>query len=136
MLHHLRIARPVTDLARTTDMYRRGLGLRVIDSFADHDGFDGVMLGVAGADYHFEFTRARKHAVRPAPTVEDLVVFYLPSASEWRAACASMMAAGFRQVPAFNPFWETHGRTYEDPDGYRIVLQRADWSNWKGRTRK
>jgi catechol 2,3-dioxygenase-like lactoylglutathione lyase family enzyme len=81
MLHHLRIARPVTDLARTTDMYRRGLGLRVIDSFADHDGFDGVMLGVAGADYHFEFTRARKHAVRPAPTVEDLVVFYLPSAS-------------------------------------------------------
>ena len=136
MLHHLRIARPVTDLARTTDMYRRGLGLRVIDSFTDHDGFDGVMLGVAGADYHFEFTRSRKHAVRPAPTVEDLVVFYLPSESEWRAACASMMAAGFRQIPAFNPYWETRGRTYEDRDGYRIVLQRADWSNWKGGSRK
>jgi len=136
MLHHLRLARPVTDLARTTDMYRRGLGLRVIDSFENHGGFDGVMLGAAGADYHLEFTRSREHGVRPAPTVEDLVVFYLPSASEWQAACASMMAAGFKQVSAFNPYWETRGRTYDDHDGYRIVLQRADWSNWKGGARK
>ena len=131
MLHHLRIARPVSDLTRTKNMYCRGLGLLVIGSFVDHDGFDGVMLGVAGADYHFEFTYCRKHVVRPAPTVEDLTVFYLPADSEWRAACASMAAAGFKQVPAFNPYWETHGRTYEDGDGYRIVLQRADWSNWK-----
>ena len=136
MLHHLRIARPVTDLARSTDMYCRGLGLRVIDRFENHDGFDGVMLGAAGADYHFEFTRCRTHAVRPAPTIEDLVVFYLPSAAEWRAACVSMTAAGFRQVSAFNPYWETRGRTYEDHDGYRIVLQRADWSNWKAAARK
>jgi catechol 2,3-dioxygenase-like lactoylglutathione lyase family enzyme len=136
MLHHLRIARPVTDLARTTDMYRRGLGLRVIDSFENHDGFDGVMLGAAGADYHFEFTRCHTHAVRPAPTVEDLVVFYLPSTSEWQAACASMAAARFEQVPAFNQYWDTRGRTYEDGDGYRIVLQQADWSNWKSASRK
>ena len=30
---------------------------------------------------------------------------------------------------AFNPYWETRGRTYEDPDGYRVVLQQAEWSN-------
>ena len=131
MLHHLRIARPVTDLARTTDMYRRGLSLRVIDSFENHDGFDGVMLGAAGADYHFEFTRCRKHPVRPAPTIEDLTVFYVPSDAEWRAACASMLAAGFDRVTAFNPYWEARGCTYVDCDGYRIALQRAEWSNWK-----
>ena len=51
MHRHLRIARPVSDLASSTHMYCRGLGLRVIASFQGHAGFDGVMLGTAGADY-------------------------------------------------------------------------------------
>lgn len=129
MLYHLRIARPVSDLARTKDMYCRGLGLCVVGSFEDHDGFDGVMLGVAGGAYHFEFTHSRKHPVAPTPTVEDLVVLYLPSEPEWRATCAGMLVAGFRQVPAFNPYWEVRGRTYEDCDGYRVVLQQAEWNS-------
>ena len=129
MLRHLRIARPVSDLARTTDMYCRGLGLRVIGRFEDHEGFDGVMLGVAGAGYHFEFTHCRTHPVLPTPTVEDLAVFYVPFVSEWQAMCDSMLAAGFKEVAAFNPYWEARGRTYEDRDGYRIVLQQAEWSN-------
>ena len=108
-------------------MYRRGLGLRVVGSFADHDGFDGIMLQADGASWHFEFTRSRRHAVDPAPTVEDLVVLYLPSDSEWETACARMAAAGFRPVPSFNPYWEQRGRTFEDADGYRIVLERAAW---------
>jgi hypothetical protein len=37
--------------------------------------------------------------------------------------------AGFRRVAPFNPYWEVRGRTYEDADGYRIVLQQAEWSN-------
>jgi YycE-like C-terminal domain/YycE-like N-terminal domain len=110
-------------------MYCQGLGLRVIGSFEGHDGFDGVMLGIPGANYHFEFTCSREHPVPPAPTVEDLVVFYIPSEAEWRAACANMLAAGFRQVTAFNPYWEQRGRTYEDFDGYRVVLERAEWNN-------
>lgn len=126
---HLRIARPVTDLARTREMYARGLGLQVLASFEDHDGFDGVMLGAPGAGYHFEFTRSRRHAVLPSPTVEDLTVLYLPGEAEWRAACERMLAAGFRQVASFNPYWEARGRTFEDADGYRIVLERAEWGD-------
>ena len=110
-------------------MYCHGLGLRIVGSFEDHDGFNGVMLGLEGSTYHFEFTHCRTHPVVPAPTPEDLLVFYVPEAAEWQTACASMLAAGFKQVSAFNPYWETRGRTYEDPDGYRIVLQQAEWSN-------
>lgn len=131
MLHHLRVARPVSDLARTRDMYCRGLGLRVIEIFQDHEGFDGIMLGAAGAEYHFEFTRCRRHAVQPTPTVEDLIVFYVPAQDEWRATCASMEAAGFRRVAAFNPYWEAFGHTYEDCDRYRIVVQHAEWTSWR-----
>ena len=129
MQHHLRIARPVSDIAATTTMYCRGLGLRVVGNFENHDGFDGVMLGFAGASYHFEFTHCRNHPVVPAPTAEDLAVFYIPSASAWQQACSNMQEAGFTMVPSFNPYWDIRGRTFEDRDGYRIVLQNAEWSN-------
>lgn len=110
-------------------MYCRGLGLRVVGTFEDHDGFDGVMLGIAGAGYHFEFTYCRSHPVAPAPTPEDVAVLYMPVEEEWRAGCARMLAAGFKPVASFNPYWDTRGRTFEDPDGYRTVLQQAAWDN-------
>jgi len=127
MAPHLRIARPVRDLVKTTYLYCRGLDLCVLGRFEDHAGFDGVMVGAAGAAYHFEFTRHRAYPVAPAPTVEDLVVLYLPVTSDWHVACARMAAAGFRQVAPFNPYWERRGRTYEDYDAYRVVLQNAEW---------
>ncbi|HTO48697.1 MAG TPA: VOC family protein [Burkholderiales bacterium] len=116
-------------MARTQTMYCQGLGLRVVGSFENHAGFDGLMLGFPGAGCHFEFTHCRTHPVTPSPTVEDLTVFYLPTLSEWQSACASVLAAGFKQVASFNPYWEARGHTYEDQDGYRLVLQNAEWSN-------
>lgn len=129
MTPHLRIARPVTDLGRSTEMYRRGLGLSVLGSFKGHDGFDGVMLGDPAGSYHFEFTQCPAHPVAPTPTAEDLVVLYIPQEGEWLASCAKMLAAGFRQVTSFNPYWEARGRTFQDHDGYRTVLERAEWRN-------
>ena len=40
---HLRIARPVSDLPRAQAMYCAGLGLRVIGSFEDPDGYRVVL---------------------------------------------------------------------------------------------
>ena len=125
---HVRIARPVGHLRRAREMYCRGLGLRVLGSFADHEGFDGVMLGLAEGNVHFELTRCTSHPVAPSPSPEDLVVLYLPSAEQWRLACARMIAAGFDEVRSFNPYWERRGRTFADPDGYRTVLQNAEWN--------
>lgn len=124
---HLRIARPVSNVERAATMYCQGLGLKVIGSFVNHEGFDGVMLGVSGGDYHFEFTRHQAHPVVATPTAEDLAVFYLPSRSQWEGMCVRMLTAGFIPVNAFNPYWETNGRTFEDENGYRVVLQNARW---------
>ena len=93
------------------------------------NGFDAVMLGIEGCSYHFEFTHCRTHPVAPRPTPEDLIVLYVPTAPEWQAASAWMLVAGFQQVASFNPYWEARGRTFEDPDAYRIVLQQAEWSD-------
>jgi hypothetical protein len=110
-------------------MYCAGLGLRVVGSFEDHNGFDGVMLGRAGAAWHLELTFCRAHPVRPKPTDEDLFVLYLSNREVWRECCDSMLAASFRKVVSFNPYWDASGCTFADPDGYRTVLQNAGWTN-------
>lgn len=126
---HLRIARPVLDLERSQRMYCAGLGLRLLGSFADHQGFDGLLLGLPGAAYHFEFTRCRHHPVRPQPTPEDLAVFYLPERAPFEQRCAALLAAGFQCVASFNPYWDVKGRSFEDADGYRVVIQQAAWTH-------
>lgn len=108
-------------------MYCNGLGLDLLAGFVDHDGFDGTMVGNAALPYHFEFTYCRAHPVVPSPTAEDLIVFYLPDLAEWQERCAAMLAAGFVEVPSFNPYWQRCGRTFEDPDRYRVVLQQSQW---------
>jgi catechol 2,3-dioxygenase-like lactoylglutathione lyase family enzyme len=127
MQAQLRIARPVSDLPRSESMYCAALSLVVLARFQDHHGFDGVMLGRSGMDYHFEFTQCREHPVSPTPTPEDLLVFYLPEREGWRSTCERLVDNGFICVTSFNPYWDVSGRTFEDPDGYRIVLQNAPW---------
>lgn len=124
----LRVARPTDDLAEVVRFYEVGLGLPRLGSFENHDGFDGVMLGVPGAAWHLEFTHRRHHTAGRAPTRDNLLVFYLPDRRAWQAALDRMMAAGYWPVPSFNPYWDRSGRTFEDPDGYRVVVQHAAWS--------
>ncbi len=126
---HLRVARPTDDLAAVVRFYRDGLGFEVLSEFKGHDGFDGVMLGRPGTAYHLEFTHKSGHQVGRAPTEDNLLVFYLPDARDWERAVARLEQAGYRSVPAFNPYWDRKGRTFEDPDGYRVVLQNARWDS-------
>ena len=123
----LRVARPTDHFDEVVRFYTEGVGLTLLGSFDDHEGFDGVMLGVAGAPYHLEFTRKRGHMAGRAPTEDNLLVFYLPDKQVWQAAVDRMTAAGYQAVSAYNPYWDRSGRTYEDPDGYRVVLQHANW---------
>jgi len=125
----LRVARPTDDLEAVAKFYRDGLGFVELYRFVDHDGFDGVMLGQPGAPYHLEFTRAHGHRAGRAPTQDNLLVFYLPDAGEWQAAVSRFKRAGYEAVPAFNPYWDRLGVTFEDPDGYRLVLQRDAWES-------
>ena len=123
----LRVARPTDKLDEVVKFYRDGLGLSVLGSFHDHQGFDGVMLGSAGASYHLEFTSKRDHLAGRAPTADNLLVFYFPDEREWQQAIARMQQAGYENVSSFNPYWDRRGQTFEDPDGYRVVLQNSGW---------
>ncbi|HPF45283.1 MAG TPA: VOC family protein, partial [Emcibacteraceae bacterium] len=119
--------RPSDDLEALVCFYRNGLGFEIIDRFLGHNGFDGIMLGKKGWPYHFEFTRSHDHVAGKAPTEDNLIIFYLPDHTEWQGAVSRMENAGYAPVKSFNPYWDVQGRTYEDPDGYRVVLQNAKW---------
>ena len=124
----MRIARPTDRLDEIVKFYRDGLSFQVLGSFEDHDGFDGVMLGQPGQQYHLEFTTKRGHSVGRAPTLDNLLVFYLPDIDQWNAAIERMRSCGYEPVESFNPYWDKQGKTFEDADGYRVVLQNANWS--------
>ena len=124
---HMRIARPVTRLDVSLQMYSEGLGLNRIAEFADHKGFSGVMVGREQLPWHIEFTTCHTHPVKPSPTEDDLLVLYYPDNAEWEEVCARMVSAGFVVVPSFNPYWDANGRTFADPDGYRVVICNKGW---------
>ena len=65
----------------------------------------------------------------PSPTPEDIIVFYEPDSMKFTERCHTLSNAGFVQVDSFNPYWNTHGKTFTDRDGYRIVIQNDEWSN-------
>ena len=107
--------------------YIDGLGFELLYRFTGHDGFDGMMIGHPLQPYHLEFSRRDGHRAGRAPTADNVLVFYLPEAADYDAALARMRAAGFAPVTSFNPFWDDGGATFEDPDGYRVVLFNRAW---------
>jgi len=125
--NRLRIARPTNRLDLIAQMYCKGLDFDVLGHFNDHQGFDGVIVGHPHHAYHLEFTHHRGTTVPDAPTADNLLVFYIPDEAEWRAACTKMELAGFLAVVSYNPYWDQHGKTFADLDGYRVVLQNTDW---------
>lgn len=108
-------------------MYIDGLGFERLSEFKDHDGFDGVILGLKSHSYHLEFTRCKHGNPGRAPGKENLLVFYIPDKSEWSQLCMDMQNAGFAGVSSINPYWDLRGKTFEDPDGYRVVIQNEQW---------
>lgn len=123
----LRVARPTDQLEVVAAFYRDGLALEELASFRDHAGFDGVILGFPGAPWHLELTHARGHTVGPAPNPDHLLTFYFPEETARAAAIARLVSAGHRPVRSFNPYWDDRGVSFEDPDGYRVVLHSGAW---------
>ena len=120
---HLRVARPTDNLEAVVRFYKEGLGFSELGAFQDHEGFDGVMLGFRGLGYHLEFTHHRGHKVGRAPTKDNLLVFYLKDEQQWAAAVKRLVDHGYPPTKSWNPYWDKRGKTFEDPDGYRVVLQ-------------
>jgi catechol 2,3-dioxygenase-like lactoylglutathione lyase family enzyme len=118
----MRIARPTDQLDKIIEFYETGLGLQRVGEFWQHNGYDGVMYGLPDTNFHLEFTAHEVGSPCPAPTKDNLLVFYLPSWDVINKVASRFEEMGYPKVKAENPYWEDAGITIEDPDGWRIVL--------------
>jgi ribosomal protein S18 acetylase RimI-like enzyme len=121
---NLRVARHTERLEEVVAFYRDGIGLVEIGRFAGHAGYDGVFLEIPGTGAHLELTTGGAHGV-PAPHPESLLVLYLGDADAVAAVARRLGAAPV--VPA-NPYWAERGSTFEDPDGFPVVLVPERWT--------
>ena len=119
----LRVARHTERLDALVRFYRDGLGLTEVGRFEDHDGYEGVFLEVPGTGAHLELTAGGVHGA-PVPHPETLVVLYLGDEQSVQAVAARL---GAEPVAPANPYWAEHGLTFEDPDGFRVVLVPERW---------
>jgi catechol 2,3-dioxygenase-like lactoylglutathione lyase family enzyme len=119
----VRVGRPTDSLAEVEEFYAKHLGLPVLYRFHDHAGFDGVMLGLPGSQYHLEFTSSHGGSPCPAPSRENLLVLYFDSDAAMYDVVERLAGFGHEPVEAENPYWTNTGAlTFEDPDGWRVVL--------------
>ncbi|MBO1582826.1 MULTISPECIES: VOC family protein [Bacillus] len=122
----LRIARPTDKFEEVIVFYEEGLGLKRIGEFHNHEGYDGVMFGLPDAEYHLEFTRHVDGSPCPAPTKDNLLVFYMTQRAEIEKVANRLHTMGHHEVEPENPYWKEKGITIEDPDGWRIVLMHKE----------
>lgn len=124
----LRVARATSSLKASQHFYCEALGLQVIARFDDHEGFSGLIVGHPNAAWHLEFVVEEDVPSPRAPGAENLLVLYLPDETEFRSAVDRMQACGYEPVASSNPYWDRAGKTFEDADGYRLVIENAAWS--------
>jgi catechol 2,3-dioxygenase-like lactoylglutathione lyase family enzyme len=118
----MRIARPSRDLAAALTFYVGHVGLQHLGGFDDHDGYDGVFIGLPGAGWHIELTRHVSGEPEPCPTEEDLLVLYL-AVDEVTRLAARLRRHGHEPVAHPNPYWARAGAvSFRDPDGYVLIL--------------
>ena len=122
----MRVGRPTDNLEEITKMYVDGLGFEVIGGFDNHGDFSGRMVGHPKHHYHLEFTTHINEKAGQAPSLENLLVFYIPNDKEYEQAINRISKSGFKKVKSFNPYWKGSAQTFEDLDGYRVVINNAE----------
>jgi len=116
------VARDLGDYSQAMQFYTEGLNLKILGTFEDHESYDGVMLGLPGFLYHLEFTSHRNGSPCPAPTPDNLLVLYIPEKAAITKMENQLKSLGYLAIEPENPYWKMHGLTFEDPDGWRVVL--------------
>ncbi len=121
-VQRFRVARPTDQLGAVVRFYRDGMGLPVIGQFEDHEGYDGVMLGLPDQGLHLEFTHHREGSSGTAPSQDNLLVLYVTDAADLERFRASFATIGCLPVKPENPYWLGKSLTFQDPDGWRVVI--------------
>ncbi len=113
----------VSDLARSTQFYRDGLGFPVHDAGGDEITFfemNGVMLALYSRDDLADDANMPEHKGTPQPALHGFTIAHnVASREEVDAVLRLAESAGGRIAkPAHDTFWGGYGGYFADPDGF------------------
>ena len=116
-----RNVRHTDQLTEIRAFYTEVIGLEVLFSFDEHNGYSGVFLGKQGQDWHLAFTSTTAKADHHFDE-DDLLVFYPETRAEYDAICSRIEANSLPQLTARNPYWAGKSVMIQDPDGYGVIV--------------
>ncbi len=117
----LRSARHTDNLQLIADFYTSVIGLEILFSFEDHNGYSGIFLGKPNHDWHLEFTTSQDEA-RHNFDVDDILVFYPAEKAEYDDISKRIEDKNIKRIDPKNPFWNDNGIMIQDPDGFRVIV--------------
>ncbi len=140
----IRVGRPTDKLAENKRFYSEGVGFPVIQSFEEHQGFSGVILGAGETlglhpeALNIEFTTETKGSPGEVKNDDTNLVFYSPDWSKIVQIADRLIALGYKPVKAHNPWWDSYcSISFKDPDGFRFImipkwgdLEPAEYNNY------
>ncbi len=116
-----RFARHTNNLEQLKSFYIDILGLELLGSFENHNGYDGVFIGKPTENWHLEFTKSDE-IVSFNFGEEDILVFYPNTKLEYEMIHDKLVTNKIEFIKAKNPYWNENGKMILDPDGYKIVI--------------
>jgi catechol 2,3-dioxygenase-like lactoylglutathione lyase family enzyme len=116
-----RFARHTNDLEQLNSFYVKTLGMEILGSFQNHNGYDGVFIGKPNKNWHLEFTKSDE-IIHFNFGDEDILVFYPSTRLEYDSILERINNSSIKIIKAKNPYWNENGKMFHDPDGYKIVI--------------
>jgi catechol 2,3-dioxygenase-like lactoylglutathione lyase family enzyme len=117
-----RLVRVSRHLERAVRFYRDGIGLQELSRFTDNKDYSGVRLGIPGQNWEMEITQHKSLKPSAAPEKDNLLIFYLDGMGAIGRMVITLGRMGYYPVSQEHPLWHEVGVTFEDPDGWRVVL--------------
>ncbi len=118
----LRVARHVKKLEPMLYFYCDLLGFELDRTFENHSGYSGVILNY-GSNWEIEFTVGDTKPEHRADE-DDLLVVYFEDDSVYREVVERFRREKYLEFAPKNPFWESNGKLFRDPEGFGVVVTR------------
>ena len=116
-----RYARHTNHLEPIIQFYTSILEFEILGSFKNHEGYDGVFLGLPEENWYLEFTVSWQQPLH-RPDEDDFLVFYPESEAAFNRALKNMLHMNIKASTPQNPYWKKNGVMMLDPDGYGVVI--------------
>lgn len=120
---NFRYARHTQKIESLIYFYTSVLNFEVLGKFENHNGYDGVFLGIKGENWHLEFTQSEE---KPDSKFDedDALVFYPTMQKEYDEILENLQKFEVPILEPKNPYWKDKAICFEDCDHYKIIISK------------